>query len=158
MAPHISDISYHKHHISKISQISLSYRKTLSIQQLTTFPKLNPPTSCYGSHSSYTSFTGTHLSPRYVNSLTVSTSSDNLSFCSTASPIFPSHFLHVKLLENFGVILVILAHIQWIHLPHCTHKTDSLYSQAADPTWINFIFRQATLCDAACSTASTIFP
>ena len=44
------------------------------------------------------------LSPRYVNSNTVSTS-HNLSSCSTASPIFPSHFLHVIFLGNSGVTL-----------------------------------------------------
>ena len=38
------------------------------------------------------------LSPRYVNSITISTSLHNFSSCSTASPIFPSHSLHVKLL------------------------------------------------------------
>ena len=32
------------------------------------------------------------LSPRYVNSFTVSTSSHNFSFCCTASPIYHSHF------------------------------------------------------------------
>ena len=35
------------------------------------------------------------LSPRYLNCLTVSTSSHSFSFCSTACPIFPSYFLHV---------------------------------------------------------------
>ena len=40
------------------------------------------------------------LSPRYVNSLTVYTSSHIFSSCSTAS-----HFLHVRFLDIFGVTL-----------------------------------------------------
>ena len=64
------------------------------------------------------------LSPRYVNSLTVSISSHIFSSYSTASSIFPSHFLHVKFLENFGVTLFTPAHLMWIHVPHCTHKAN----------------------------------
>ena len=63
------------------------------------------------------------LSPRYVNFLNVSTSSHTFSSCSTASPIFPSHFLHVKCLENIGHPFS-PAHLPWIDLPHCTHNTE----------------------------------
>ena len=41
------------------------------------------------------------LPTKYVNPLTVSTSSHNVSSCPTASPILSSHFLHVKFLDNF---------------------------------------------------------
>ena len=51
------------------------------------------------------------LSPRFVNSLTVCISSHNLSSCSTAYPIFPSHFLHVKFLKNIGVTLFTPTHL-----------------------------------------------
>ena len=68
------------------------------------------------------------LSPRYVNSLTVSTSSHNLLSCSTASPMFPSNFLHVKFLENFGVTLFNMTHLPWMDLPHCTHNTELAFT------------------------------
>ena len=80
------------------------------------------------------------LSPRYVNSLTVSTLSYNFYSCFTVSQIFPSRFLHVKFLENIGVTLFTLAHLPWIHLPYYTLFWVSLYSQAADLTLVNFAF------------------
>ena len=42
------------------------------------------------------------LSPRYVNSHAVYTSSHNVSSCSSASPIFPSHFLQAKFHDKWG--------------------------------------------------------
>ena len=45
------------------------------------------------------------LSPRYAKSLTVSNSSHNFPSCSTASPIFPSHFWYGKFLEINGATL-----------------------------------------------------
>ena len=69
------------------------------------------------------------LSPRYVNSLTVSTSSYNFLSCSTACRIFPSHFLHVTFLEDYEVIIFTNAHLPWIHLLHCRHKTESAYTR-----------------------------
>ena len=66
------------------------------------------------------------LSPRYVNCLTVSTSSRNFSSGSTASPIFPSHFLQVKFLFNSGV--TIFTHLPCIHPPHCTHNTELTFA------------------------------
>ena len=68
------------------------------------------------------------LSPRYVNSLTVSTSSHNFSSCSTASPIFPSHFLHARFLDHVGVTIFTPAHLPWIYLPHCRHKTELAFT------------------------------
>ena len=61
-------------------------------------------------------------SPRYVTSLTISTSSHHFSSCFTVSPIFPSHFLHVKYFFKTGVTLFTPAHLPWIHLPHRTRK------------------------------------
>ena len=88
------------------------------IQHLATFPKLDPITSCSGSHSSLTSSTCILLLPRYVNCLTVSTTSHCFSSCSTASPIFPSHFLRTKFLENVAVTLFTVAHLLWGHIVH----------------------------------------
>ena len=68
------------------------------------------------------------MSRRYVNSLTVFTSSHNFSSCSTASPIFPSHFLHVKFLQHLGVSLLNPAHLSWNHLPHCRHKIELTFN------------------------------
>ena len=45
-----------------------------------------------------------------------------------ASPIFPSHFLHAKFLYNFGVTHFTPTHLLWIHLPHCTHKTELIFT------------------------------
>ena len=52
----------------------------------------------------------------------------NVTSCYTASPIFPSHFLHAKFFENFGVALFTPAHLPWIHLPHCTHKIEFAFT------------------------------
>ena len=65
-------------------------------------------------------------------------------------PIFPSHFLHVQFLEYFVVTLFILAHLPWIHLPHCTHKTELAFTlKLPTPHRSTFTFRHAILCDAA---------
>ena len=45
------------------------WRRSPPIQQLTAFPKPNPPAYCSGCHSSLTSSTCAHLSPGYVNSV-----------------------------------------------------------------------------------------
>ena len=102
-APRFIFIQYCWPYITLINSPFPLYRKSPAIQQLTVLPTPNPPTSCSGCHSSLTSSTCTQdMSQRYVNSLTVSTSSHNFSFCSTDSPIFPSHFQHVTILENFS--------------------------------------------------------
>ena len=97
--------------------------KSSAMQQLTAHPNLRPPIYCSDSYSRFTSSPALTLSPRYVNSLTMSTSSHNFTPCYTASPIFPSCFLHTRFLENIGVTIFTPAHLQWIYLPHCTHKT-----------------------------------
>ena len=66
---------------------------------------------------------------KYVNFCIVSTSSHNFSSCTTASPIFPSHFLHLKFLENFGDTHFTPPHLSWIHLPHSTELTLTLKLQ-----------------------------
>ena len=89
------------------------------------------------------------LLPRYVNLLTVSTSSHNFTSCSTDSLILPLHFLHAKFLEDFGVTIFTPAHLTWN--PFTTPLTQNwvgLCSSAADPTWINVTLRHATHCDA----------
>ena len=63
------------------------------------------------------------LSSRYVNYLTVSTSSHNFFSCSTASQIFPS-----LLSENFTVTILTPAHLLWIHLPHGTRNTELTFT------------------------------
>ena len=68
------------------------------------------------------------LSAIYVNSCTVSTSSHDFSSCFNVSQIFPSHFLHAKLLSIFGVWLLTPAHLLWNHFPHCTHKTELVFT------------------------------
>ena len=88
------------------------------------------------------------LSQRYVNSPTVSTSSHNLTSFSTASQIFPSHFLHVKFHVNFGATLFIPAHLSWIHLPHCRHKAE-LAPKIKPQTPHVSTFRRAIPCQAA---------
>ena len=86
------------------------------------------------------------LSPRYANSLTVSTSSHNFTSCSMVSPIFPASI------------------ISWILCGHPFHSGTStmdplttlyeqnrisLCSQAAYPTWVHLSCRQLVL-DAIC--------
>ena len=51
------------------------------------------------------------LSPRYVSSPTVSTSSHSFFSCYTVSPIFTSLFVHAKFLLFFGVSLFTPAHL-----------------------------------------------
>ena len=95
-------------------------RKPPAMQQLTTLTRPNSCTSCSGSYSSLTSSTCSHP----VTEICEFTYSFHFISCSTASPIFPSHFLHVKCLDNFGVSIFIPAHLPWIHLPHCRHKIE----------------------------------
>ena len=87
------------------------------------------------------------LSSRYANFPNVSTSPTNFSSCPAAFLIFPSHYLQATFIDNFAVTLFTRAHLLWIHLPHCSHKTELAISQVADPTWVNFTFRQIILCD-----------
>ena len=70
------------------------------------------------------------LSPRYVNSLTVSTSPHNYSPCSTAYPIFPSHRWHAKYIQNVEspVTSFTPAYLPRIHLLHCTRNTEIAFT------------------------------
>ena len=95
---------------------------------------INPHTLYFGSHSRLTSSTCIQPVKGYVNSRTVPRSSHSFSSCSTASPILPYNFQHVKFLENFGVTLFTPTHLPLIHFSHYSH-----YSKAADPTWFNLI-------------------
>ena len=79
------------------------------------------------------------MSPTYVNSLTFSTSSNNFSSCST----FSACKISCK-----QVTLYTPAHLPWIHMPHYSLNQVNLFSQTADPTWLDYTFRQAILCDA----------
>ena len=108
---------------------------------------LNPPTSCCGSNSSLTSSTGTRLSRRYVNSLTVSALSQiffffhclsNISFTCSACKI------SLKLWSyDFNHGTSIVDPLTTLYTQYCI----SLYFQAADPTWVIFTFRHAIFCD-----------
>ena len=98
------------------------------MHQLTKFSKLSPPIPCSGNLSSFKSSTCTHPFtkkcefPYSLHFMTL------LFFCSTTSPIFPSHFLYTKFLEDFGVSLCTLAHMPWIHLPQCRHKVELAFT------------------------------
>ena len=63
-----------------------------------------------------------------MNSHTVSTSSHNFSYCSTASPLFPSHFQLAKFHEMYVVTLSTPAYLPWIHLSHCTYKAEVAFN------------------------------
>ena len=121
------------------------WRKSLAMQQLTTPPKLNPSTSCSGSHSSLTSSTCTHCHQDMWIPLQ-----------------FPLHhitFVPTSLLFTFSAWK-----IYWKRLTHHFHSSTytidpltTLYSQnwvgfcsqAASPTLVNFSLRHVSICDAA---------
>ena len=83
---------------------------------------------CSGNHSNLISSTNTCPVTMNVNSCNVSTLSYNFPYYSTASLIFLTHFLHVKFLENSGVTIFTPAILLWIHLTHCTHKTELAFT------------------------------
>ena len=62
-------------------------------------------------------------SPKYVNSLTVSTSLHKLSY-NTDSPVLLSLELQAKSHEDYEVTPLIPVHLQQIHLPRLIQKTD----------------------------------
>ena len=88
----------------------------------TTLTKLIQPQSCHNRHSSLTSPNCSHT-VTYIYKLTGFSSLHNFSSCSTASQLFPSHFLRAKLRENCGVSLVTFTHILYIHLPNFTLRS-----------------------------------
>ena len=109
-APCFSSIQYCRTYVTHIISPYQFWRKS-TIQQLSTLPKLNPLNFVLAVTAVSHPPRALGLSPRYVNSLSVSTSSHNFPFCSTASQILTSHFLHVKFLGNVGVTLFILTHL-----------------------------------------------
>ena len=73
---------------------------------------------------------------RYVSSLAVPTSLLNF-FSSTASQMFPSHFLLARFLENFWTTISTSEHLLWIHLPLCMHKIELSFLSSCRPHMVN---------------------
>ena len=67
------------------------------------------------------------LSPRYVNSITVSTPSHKFFSCSAPFPIFPSRILHEFFFESFAVTLFTFVHLPWSTY-HCTKTTELAFT------------------------------
>ena len=96
--------------------------------QLTTFHEPYRPTSCSLSNSSLTSSTYTHSVTKLCEFPYCFHFVTELFFLLHCLPIFSSRFLHVKFFENFHITILSLAHLPWIHLPHCRHKTELAFT------------------------------
>ena len=156
---HAYFIQYCWPYVSPMNGRFLILKKSPAIQQLTAIHKLNPPTTCSGSHSSLTSTTCTQPVTKMCEfSITVSTSSHNVSSCFTASPIFPSHFLHVQLVESLGVTLFILAYQPLIHLLHCAHNAEIAFALKLQKPHGSTLHLDKSSCVMPLQTNTLIFP
>ena len=127
----------------------------------------NSPTSCSDSHGSLTP--STCIYP--VTKMSINALFPLLHIIFPSAPLPLQYSLHIFCKQNFfkNVVTILTpAHLPWIHLPHCTHKTElaftlkletphwstllsswrphigQLYSQAGDPTWVNFTLKLET--------------
>ena len=122
----------------------------IAIQQFTALPKFSPHAPCFVSDSILTSSTCTHLITEICEFL--------YCFHFITYLFFLLHCLsNILFTVSESKIFMLL----WNHHFHsgtstidplttlCTQNCVSLYSQAADPTWVNLTFRHDIQCNAA---------